>query len=176
MEKPTLMQATKMALAAAALIATAMALYVQLFERSSREEEDRLLASRLETTLEASRARLKDEILAELRAELAKSESPARRGDQPLSGSVLRRSESARDRGLQQVGPSKGEEEAALDRIDSLTRQVDQNDSILRRDLTEIRAAVRREQNVNAKVLNLLIAALFCLLLHRIATLFTGRS
>ncbi|HSK81603.1 MAG TPA: hypothetical protein VLQ45_34430, partial [Thermoanaerobaculia bacterium] len=64
----------KVVLALVALMATAMALYVQLFERKSRLEEDRLSAARLENALGESRLRLKAEILAQLRAELATGE------------------------------------------------------------------------------------------------------
>ena len=83
----------KAALAAVALVATLMALYVQLFERRSREAEDRIAAARLDGALAESRARLKAEIVAQLLTELTKPEATGQKDDQPRPGTVLRRGE-----------------------------------------------------------------------------------
>ncbi len=86
----------QVALAAIALIATAMALYIQLFERRARQEEERLEATRLEKELEESRSRI--EAIEQRRAAEAAAEASA---GQPLPGAVLRRGESGS--ALQQV-------------------------------------------------------------------------
>ncbi|HEX9943467.1 MAG TPA: hypothetical protein VGG03_15750, partial [Thermoanaerobaculia bacterium] len=152
MQKRSLEQAWKMALTVVALAATAMALYVQLFELKSRQEEDRLSASRLENALAESRARLSAEILAELRAELAKGKPAARPGNQPIPDAVLRRLESGEGAGsaLQQaLEPLHPQEARTIARVNeslrSLSRQMDESDRALRRDLEELRAAVGRE-------------------------------
>lgn len=164
----------KVALALIALLATLMALYVQLFERRSRLEEDRLSAARLEKALDESRLRLKAEILAELREELAKETSTEPTADQPLPNAVLRRSESGGGSALQQVRDFS--QEATLARfqesLDSLTRQMEQSDRTVRRDLEELRAELRREQEVSRKVVSLLLAALIPLVLHLLTALW----
>lgn len=164
----------KAALALIALLATGMALYVQLFERRSRLTEDRLSAARLEKALGESRLRLKAEILAELRAELARGGSPEPPGDQPLPNAVLRRSESGTGSALQQVLESSQDASQARfqETLDSLTRQIEQSDRQTRQDLEELRAELRREQAVSRKVLSLLLAALIPLVLHLLATLW----
>ena len=171
MRKRSLGSAWKVILSVIALMATAMALYVQIFERRSRQEEDRLAAVRMEEALGAARARLKTEILAELRAELAKGGSTGQPGDQPLPNSVLRRGESG-GRSLQQVLTSTEARGAALARfqesLDSLAGQVEQSDRALRRDLEE----VRREQAISSKTLGLLLVALVALVLHLLTTLW----
>ena len=53
MRKRPMGPAWKIVLSVIALMATAMALYVQVFERRSRQEEDRLAAVRLEEALGA---------------------------------------------------------------------------------------------------------------------------
>src|SRR4029077_10120187 len=102
---------------------------------------DRLAAAGLADALEGARTRLKAELLAELREELTKSESPRKPGGQPLPTRVLHRSETAGDRVLQQGLIS---EDAALtrleDRLDSLARQMDESDRTMRRNLEETRA------------------------------------
>jgi Mg2+ and Co2+ transporter CorA len=159
----------KVALAAVALIATAMALYVQLFERRARQEEDRLAAARLKEMLEESRSRV--EALEQRRAELTKETGEA--ADQPLPGAVLRRGESGS--ALQQVRNSQDEQAAALDRlqesVDTLALQMEQSDQALRRDLELIRMEARREQEASNKTLTLLLAALVPLVLHLLLSL-----
>jgi hypothetical protein len=183
MRKRSMGHALRVLLAAAALIATAMALYVQVFERRSRQEEDRLAAARLASALDESRARLKTEILAELRDGLATGRSPGEGGAQPvqpLPNAVLRRSESARDRALQQVLPAESAAEALArmeERLDSLSRQVEQSDRTRRQDLEEIRAEARREQDVTARMVTLLLAGLIAAVLYLLASLLTeGRE
>ncbi|MFL6196081.1 MAG: hypothetical protein ACJ75H_18020 [Thermoanaerobaculia bacterium] len=168
MQKRSMGSAWKVALAVVALAATAMALYVQIFEPRSRREEDRASAVRLEEALAESRVRLKTEILAELRAELAKQESTAQPDDQPLPNAVLRRSESGGGRTLQQVLDSQGSREAVLD---GLARQKEHSDRALRRDLEELRAEVRRERDISGKTLSLLLAAMVPLVIHLLASL-----
>src|SRR5688572_148012 len=112
MQKRSTEQAWKVALAAIALIATAMALYVQLFERRSRQEEERLAAARLEEALAESRVRLRSEILTQLRSEGTGEKSTQPPGDQPLPGAVLRRGESG---ALEQfVGPLDAQQAQAI--------------------------------------------------------------
>jgi len=160
MQKRSLEQAWRVGLAAIALIATAMALYVQLFERRSRQDEDRIAAARLETALAESRARLKAEILTELRAELAPESSTEKPGTQPLPNSVLRRGESGTGSTLQQVRDLRGSQEGLGESLDTLARRAEESDRALRRDLEELRAEVRRERDVSGKVVSLLLAAL----------------
>jgi hypothetical protein len=165
-------RAWKVVLSVVALMATAMALYVQIFERRSRQEEDRLAAIRLEEALGAARTRLKIEILTELRAELEKKGSTGQPGDQPLPNAVLRRGETDGGRVLQQVLASADAQEAARARfrasLDSLTGQMEQSDRALRRDLEE----VRREQDISGKTLGLLLVALVPLVIHLLTSLW----
>jgi hypothetical protein len=174
MRKRPLGPAWKIVLSVIALMATAMALYVQVFERRSREGEDRLAAVRLEEALGAARARLKTEILAELRADLAKGGSTG--GDQPLPNAVLRRDESGGGRVLQQVLASADAQEAARvrlrARVESLEGQVEQSDRALRQDLEE----VRREQEISSKTLGLLLVALVALVIHLLTSLWSPGS
>lgn len=171
MRKRSMGRAWKVALSVVALMATAMALYVQIFERRSRQEQDRLAAVRLEEALGAARARLKVEILTELRAELAKGATEPS-GDQPLPNAVLRRGESGEGRVLQQVLASANAQEAARSRfrasLDALASQMEQSDRALRRDLEEI----RREQEISGKTLGLLLVALVPLVIHLLASLW----
>jgi hypothetical protein len=174
MRKRSLGRAWKVLLSVVALMATALALYVQIFERRSRQEEDRLAAVRLEEALGAARARLKAEILTELRAELEKGKSTGQPGDQPLPNAVLRRGETDGGRVLQQVLASADAQEASRVRfrasLDSLAFQMERSDRALRRDLEEI----RREQDVSGKVLGLLLVALVPLVIHLLASLWPG--
>ncbi len=167
--------AWKVALTLIALLATLMALYVQLFERRSRLAEDRLSAARLEKALDESRLRLKAEILAQLRAELASAGSTEPQGGQPRPNAVLRRSESGGSV-LEQVLDSTESQEAAQARLraslDALTRQMEQSDRQTRQDLEELRAELRREQDVSRKVVSLLLIALVPLVLHLLAALW----
>lgn len=152
MRKRSPWHALKLVLLAVALITTAMALYVQLFERRS---EDQILVESLPGPAEI--------------AEEPEEEEP-QESDQPLPGAVLRRSESARDRALQQALSPESSAAAAIARlerrIEDMNRQADQNERAVRRDLEEIRAAVQRESEATGKVLGLLLAALISLGLH----------
>ena len=166
----------KMALAVMALGAMAMAFYVQFFERKARQEEDRLVAARLEAALAESRARV--EVLERHRASLSKDiakEEAAESADQPLPGAVLRRGESGGGSALQQVRDFRDDQEAALVRLEeslnALALQMEQSDQALRRDLEEIRARVQREQDASRKTLSLLVVALIPLVLHLLISL-----
>lgn len=176
MERRSIGHAWKAVLVAIALTATLMALYIQLFERRSRQEDDRLVAARMADALEGARTRLKAELLAELREELAKSESPSKPGGQPLPNAVLRRSETAGDRALQQGLASEGAALTRLeDRLDSLASRMDESDRTVVRNLEEIRAEMRREEAVTAKVTSLLLAALISLVLVQVISLLEER-
>jgi hypothetical protein len=162
----------KVALAVIALIATAMALYVQIFERRARQEEDRLAAARLEDALAESRARA--ETLEQRRAELAREDAAETPGDQPLPGAVLRRSENGGSV-LQHVHDTQDEQAVVLARLEeslaTLALEMERSDQALRRDLEAIRAEVRREQDASNKTLTLLVAALVPLVLHLLISL-----
>lgn len=178
MPKRSMEQAWKVALTAVALLATAMALYFQLFERRSRQEEDRLTALRLEEALADSRNRLRTEILAQLRADLAKGASTEQGGDQPLPNAVLRRGESGTGGTLQQfVGPP--DSQLLLVRLqeslDTVSSQMEQSDRALRRDLYVWRVHVQRELDASSKVLSLLLVALVPLVAHFLFSLWQPR-
>lgn len=177
MRKRSLEPAWRAALALTALLAVAMALYVQFVERKSSQEADRTSAARLEEELAASRVRV--ETLEKLRAEPAQESSPEQPGDQPLPDTVLRRGESAGS-ALQQVLDSRDAQQAALVRLqeslDALERRMEQSDRALRRDLEELRAGVRREQDASGKVQSLLLVALIPLLLHLLTSLRPRRD
>ncbi len=178
MRKRSLEQAWRVALVVVAVIATAMALYVQLFERRSRQEEDRLAAARLEDALAESRLRLKAEILAELRADLAKEASPEQRKGQPLPNTVLRREESGAGSALQQVlasgGPQGGLARLA-ERLDALARETEESDRALRRDLEELRVEIRRDLEASRKVQSLLLIALLPLVANLLLSIWQPR-
>jgi hypothetical protein len=162
----------KAALATIALMATLMALYVQLFERRSREAEDRIAAARLDDALAESRARLKAEILAQLLAELSRPESAGQKGDQPRPDTVLRRGEAGGSSALQQVQGAQAATRARLqESLDALAREMEQSDRTLRQDLEATRAEMRREREVSRKTFLLLLAALISLVLHFLASL-----
>jgi hypothetical protein len=165
----------KAALAAIALMATLMALYVQLFERRSREADDRIAAARLETALAESRVRLKAEIVTQLEAELTRQEPAGQKGDQPRPDTVLRRGELGGSSALQQVQGSQAATRARFqENLDSLAREMEQSDRALRRDLEETRAEMRREREISRKTLLLLLVALIPLVLHFLASLREG--
>lgn len=171
-------QAWKVALAAIAAIAMAMALYVHLFERRSRQEEDRLAMARLEDALAESRLRLKAEILAELRAELEKGESGAAPNDGPLPNAVLRRGESGGGSALQQVLASGDSREALAglaESLDSLARQTEESDRALRRNLEELRVEIRRDLDASRKVQSLLLVALIPLVANLLFSIWQPR-
>lgn len=152
--------AWKAALALIASIAITMALYVQLIERRSREEADRAAAARLEAELAESRAR------AESQENPSPEATPDESGNQPLPDTVLRRGESGGS-ALQKALDSRDARLAHLEEsLAVLERQTGQSDRALRRDLEELRMAVRREQDASAKVQSLLLVALIPLLLH----------
>lgn len=165
MRKRSPLHALKLVLLAAALITTAMALYVQLFERTS---QDRILVE--------SPAELEDEIPQEP----GTGDPPAQDNGQPLPGAVLRRSESARDRALQQALSPEGAEAAAIarleQRVDAIARQANQTGRVLRRDLEEMRAEARRDRNATGKIVSLLIAALISLGLLAVVSVVEERA
>jgi len=163
----------KAVLAAIALIATMAALYVQLFERRSRQVEDRISAARLEAALAESRVRLKAEILAQLREEIAREEPAGSKGGPPRPDTVLRRGESGGGSALQQVQGSQAAVRARFqESLDSLARQMEESDRTERRDLEEMRAEMRREQEISRKTQSLLLAALLPLVLQFLASLW----
>lgn len=152
-------------LAVIALAATAMALYVEIFERGPSQEEKALA----EPSPEAGTP-------AQPRAEPQSTEPPKDTDSNgPLPGAVLRRSESGRGSALEQVRDDQEEQRAALARmqesLDTLTFQTDRSGRALRRDLEQLRAEVRREREVSSKIRILLLAALISLVLHLLITL-----
>lgn len=159
-------QAVKTSLAVVALMATVLALYVQIFEVRSRQEEARLAALRLDEALAGSRSRLKAEILAELRAELA-AKPEAEAGTQPRSGTVLRRTES---HGLEAFGPTSTGQPLTLAQLagmmEALSLQMEESDRTLRRDLEELRAASRAELDAASNATSLALVALISLVAH----------
>lgn len=171
----------KLVAAVISLTAAAMALYVQLFEVRARQEESRVAALRLESALAESRSRLKAEILAELRADVARGGSlPS--GNEPTPGSVLRRPES----GDSAAGGQRPTLESILPAppltlsgvaqgLESLSRQTQETDQSLRRDLEEFRAATRRELDAAAKVAILTLIALIPLALHLLLSYWQDR-
>jgi hypothetical protein len=177
MRKPSLERAGTAALALIAFLAVALALYIQLIERRSRQDADRTSAARLEEELAASRARV--EALEKLRAEPTQEVSPGQPGDQLLPNTVLRRGESGGG-ALHQVLDPRDAQQAALVRLqeslDALERRTAQSDRALRRDLEELRAGVRREQEASGKVQSLLLVALIPLLLHLLTSLRSRRG
>ncbi len=150
------------ALTAVALAATVMALYLQVFERRSRQEEARLAAVRLDDALAESRARLRAEILAELRAELRKDSGAAQPGTEPVPDTVLRRLETSG--ALDAFRPQEALVIAGLDEgLKSLARQTEESDRAIRRELEELRAATLRESDVSSKITSLMLVALLSL-------------
>ena len=146
------------ALMAIALAATVMALYLQIFERKSRQEEARLAAVRLDDALAESRSRLRAEILAELSAELSKEREAARPGTQPVPDTVLRRLETGGS--PREALASDGLDEA----LQSLARQTEESDRALRRELEELRAATLSESDVSSRIASLVLVALVSLI------------
>jgi hypothetical protein len=172
MFKRSMGTAWKVVLTLIALIAMAMAFYVQFFEERSRREEDQLAVARLEAALAESRARLEAEILAQLRADLARG-GPSESGDQPLPNAVLRRGESD-GRVLEQVLDSRGSQGAARQAgYLALARQMEQSDQALRRDINDLRAEVTRERDISGKTLRLLLIALIPVVAHLLFMLWT---
>jgi hypothetical protein len=170
MRNPSLERAGKTALVVIAVLAVAMALYVHLAARRSRQEADRAVTARQKEEFAASRA----EALEKLEAERAQEDAAGEPDNQPLPGTVLRRGESGS--ALQQVPDSREAQRAALVRLqeslDALERQTAQSDRALRHDLEELRAGVRREQAASRNVQGLLLVALIPLLVHLLASLW----
>lgn len=175
-------QAWKKALTVVALAATAMALYLQIFERRASREEARLAAVRLEDALAESRTRLVAEILTELRAELSKERSPAEPGPEPRADTILRRLEPGGETGgaLEQSLSGLPQQEALLfaglyQAIRSQGRQTEEANRSLRRDLEELRAATLRESDISFQITNLLLVAVACLLGRSLPALWHPR-
>lgn len=166
----------KIVLTVVALVAAILALYLQFFERRARQEEARLAASRLDEALAASRTRLKAEILAELRADLSKARPPADKSTQPVPGAVLRRREADEDAGSelgQAVDPSSLREAGGLrmsERFATMSKQMDDSDRALRKDLEELRAMTRRELDVASRATSLIAIALIAVVLRLVGT------
>jgi hypothetical protein len=174
MRKGSLEQAWRVALAVVAMVATAMALYVQLFERRVREEHDRRAAARLEEALAQSRLRLKNEILAELRADLAKETSAESQKGQPLPDAVLRRGESGAGGALQQIAGPLDSLQLRED-LNALSDQTEQSDRVLRQDVEDLRAEVRRDLDASGKVAGLLLVALIPLVANLLFSIWQPR-
>ena len=168
----------KLVAAVVALAAAALALYVQLFEVRARQEESRLAALRLESALAESRSRLKAEIVAELRADMAKGGSLP---SGPKPGTVLRRPESAESApgalspALEPSLPSPPLTLSGLAQgLEALAQQTRESDRSLRRDLEEFRAATRRELDAGAKATVLTLVALISLAVYLLASYWLG--
>lgn len=169
-------QALKTALTVVAVVATVLALYVQIFEVRSRQEEARLAALRLDAALAGSRSRLKAEIVAELRADLA-AEPQAEAGTQPLPGTVLRRTEAD---GLGAFGPTSAGQPLTLSQLagalEALSTQMEESDRTLRKDLEEFRAASRAELDAASKATGLVLVALIPLVAQLLVSFWRGRA
>jgi hypothetical protein len=180
MRRRSLERTGKLIAGIVALTASLMALYVQLFEVRARQEESRLAALRLESALAESRSRLKAEILAELRADVARGGSiPS--GNGPIPGSVLRRPESggsatgAPSPALEPTLPAPPLTLSGLAQgLESLSQQTSEVDRTLRRDLEELRAATRRELDAAAKAAILILVALISLALYLLLSYWSG--
>jgi hypothetical protein len=176
----SLERTAKLVAAVISLAAAAMALYVQLFEVRARQEESRLAALRLESALAESRSRLKAEIVAELRADMARGGSlPS--GAEPGPGTVLRRPESvesatgARSPALEPSLPATPLTLSGLAQgLEALSRQTRESDQSLRRDLEEFRAATRRELDAGAKATVLSLVALIPLAAYLLLSVYLG--
>lgn len=166
----------KIVLTVIALVAAVLALYLQFFELRARQEEAGLAASRLDEALAASRTRLKAEILAELRADLSKARPSDEKSTQPIPGAVLRRREADEDAGSelgQAVDPSSLREAGSQrlsERLGTLTKQMDDSDRALRKDLEELRATTRRELDVASKATSLVVIALIAVVLRLVSS------
>ncbi|MES1242013.1 MAG: hypothetical protein ABUT39_10375 [Acidobacteriota bacterium] len=166
----------KKVLTIVALAATVLAIYLQAFERGARREEARLAAVRLEEAIARSRARLRTEIVAELRAELRRESAAAPSGSKPVPDTVLRRLETgATGQALGAFQPDEAQVLANLNEsVESLSREVEEADNALRRDLEELRAATLREEEVSSRIMILLTVALACLIGRLLPSLRPG--
>jgi hypothetical protein len=177
MQTRSIQQVWRGLVAVVALTATAMALYAHFFEAKSRQEEARAAALRLEDALVESRSRLKAEILAELRADLAAGGAVAEPGEGPVPDAVLRRPDRDEDTSgaLRQtldptgLGPPLTLSRLA-ERVDSLAMQMDESDRTLRRDLESFRVATQRELDASSAARSLVLVALIALVLHLLTT------
>lgn len=177
MQTRSMQQVWRGGLAVVALAATVMALYAHFFEARSRQEEARAAALRLEGALVESRSRLKSEILAELRADLAAGRSGAESAEGPLPDAVLRRpgrDEDASGALRQALDPTALGQPLTLgrvaDRVESLATQMDESDRALRRDLESFRVATQRELDASSTARSLVLVALLALVLHLLTT------
>jgi len=171
----------KLVAAVVSLTATAMALYVQLFEARSRQQEARAAALRLENALAESRIKLKAEILAELRADLASGSKPS--GLEPIPGTVLRRpdpGESATGTLRPALDPSFTARPTTLTAVaaelDELSRQSAETDRALRRDLEELRAATRYQLDASSHALSLVLVGMVPLVLQLLYSYWQDRN
>jgi hypothetical protein len=174
-------QAWRMAMIVIALTATVLALYFQLAGMRSRAEEAQAAAARLEEALAGSRTRLKAEILAELRADLAKSETADQSGREPLPDTILRRLESGEgDLGTleQVIDPTRPG--GALLRFNQalqlLSQQMEESDRMLRRDLEAFRIEVRGELDAVRRGEALMLAVLILLVIDLLLAFWRDRS
>jgi hypothetical protein len=62
------------------------------------------------------------------------------------------------------------------ERVDLLTRRADESESLLRRNLEEIRAEVRRERSTTGNAVTLLLVAVICLIAYLMTSLAAGRG
>lgn len=174
MRKRPVEQVWRRVLTVFALAATVMALYVQIFERRARQEEARLAAVRLDDALAGSRARLRAEILTELRAEIRNDSDAAQPGTQPSPDTVLRLETSG---ALDAFRPQEALVIASLDEaLKSLARQTEESNRALRRELEELRAATLRESDVSSKITSLMLVALTSLVGQFLPSLWPRRN
>jgi hypothetical protein len=176
--------AWRMTLTVVALTATVMALYVQLLGLRSRQEENRAAAARLEDALAESRTKLKAEILAELRAELAKEKSgPPEAAGQPVPDTVLRRLESGTNAG-EALGPAADPTRAGRplttgglnQRLNLLATEAEESDRALRRDLEELRLSTQNELEVSRRATGLILVALIPLVIDLLYSAWPKRE
>lgn len=177
MQTRSMQQVWRGTLAVVALAATVMALYAHFFEARSRQDEARAAALRLEDALVESRSRLKAEIVAELRADLAAGRSGAEPAEGPVPDAVLRRpgrDEDASGALRQALDPTSVGPPLTLsrlaERVEALAIQMDESDRALRRDLESFRAATQRELDASSMARSLALVALIALVLHLLAT------
>jgi hypothetical protein len=176
MGQPQAEQAWRKILTLVALAATLAAIYLQVFERGERRQEARQAAFRLEEALARSRAQLRTEIVAELRAELRRERAAAPSDLKPVPDTVLRRLETGAMG--QALGAFQADEALVIaglnESVASLSREVEEADRALRRDLEELRAATLREEDVSSRIMILLTVALACLIGRLLPSLRPG--
>ena len=174
MRKGSTEQTWKVALAAVAVIALTMALYVLLVERRSRREEDRLAAARLEEAIAASRT----EILQQVRTEIAQEKAEERPGSELLPNAVLQRGEGGALR--QVVGPVDSQQARDIAELRkslaALSQQAEQSSRTLRRDLAALRSEIRGDLAASDKVVSLLLIAMIPLLAQLLFSIWQRRD